>query len=1193
MRASHVIAFVAVLLPPLVAAAQPKPEVALHLTDEAGQPLAVASSLVLTAVAEPGRRFRAEASGGVTRYVLAVPPGVYEVEAAARGYQTRQTRITVPAGRGADLSLALHAREAEEDLLGRLAKATSSQRDAVPPGALERALRQKGRMPRPGPPPPRRPACQWTSLGPRNINGRVRALAAHPTRGKTLYAGAANAGVWITRDSGTTWSPLMRDEGSLAVGSLAVHLTDPAAPDGDVTVYAGTGQVEFADTTIFPSYPGVGVLRSTQNGRPGTWTASGDFGTLDVTSLAVDPTSVSGDPDTVILYAGGSGGIFRSADGGKTWNRLTAEINVQSLALDPDDAKTLWAGVTGTGILKIDTLTGNTSTLNNGLALTTGGSPFSLVLIAISPSMPHTSYAKVDQTVYRLSGNTWTSLGDHGGDPYGYWSELLAVDPADSKTLLTGAQGLERSDDSGDHWSSEDGTLSDQHAAAFSSADHRIVYVGNDHGVWRRDFAETAGSWSKASNGLILTQFNTLGSSPAGPNLVGGGSQDNDTERTLGGLTWDDILHGDGDSFVADPADPHHIYAQQSWGLGDPRNGFVLKSDDGAASFQQLDTGVTFPGGPFVTPLLLDPASPADPDRKLFVGGRSQVFRSTDGSASWKAASPDLGGEVRTLALATSGKALWAGLPKRKVWFTANRDATTPAWTEVTTGTASGSAVLPNRRLTRLAADPADGRAVYATFGGWAGGATGPFGHVFHGAVARNGTVSWTDISGNLPDVPANALAVDPAEPGRLWVGTDIGVFTSADGGTTWGDFNGDALPNVVVSALELDSQRSVLRAATYGWGMWQRQLKASCPATDLYVRDSRIDTGETFPSPSGVPDPGALDTDVYWWQSPDIKVSTGPAPRDGVEFDQMAAESAVRGTTVPIYIQVHNRGPETVHHVKVAALWIRASAGVPALPDDFWATFPGPFQAASEWKLIDPAVPFQTIDKLLPHTPAILRWDFAVPQNATEDSCAFVAVSSDEDLVTRSDSASDHLVEVVVPGDKHVTQRNLHIVDAGVPPPGGSAAPEAGMRIDLHNPDRSRVSFEIVADRGNLPRGSRVAILLPHVLPASTAGAVPLAPVTGQEWWAGAERRRGGTWELAADLPPGSGRRHFVLPSFIIRGRDHVTAGIAVALPPGAPPGAVYRFSVLERRKGGRVIGGGSYELRVPERRVVVGEKP
>ena len=192
----------------------------------------------------------------------------------------------------------------------------------------------------------------------------------------------------------------MRDEGSLAIGSLAIHLTDPDAPDGDVTVYAGTGQVEFADSTIFPSYPGVGVLRSTQYGRPGTWTASGDFGTLDVTSLAVDPTSVTGDPDKVIVYAGGSGGIFRSVDGGKTWNRLTTEINVQSLALDPADAKTLWAGVTGTGIVKIDTLTGATSTLNNGLTLKdSGGNPFWLVLIAIGPSAPHTRYAKVNQTL--------------------------------------------------------------------------------------------------------------------------------------------------------------------------------------------------------------------------------------------------------------------------------------------------------------------------------------------------------------------------------------------------------------------------------------------------------------------------------------------------------------------------------------------------------------------------------------------------------------------------------------------------------------------------------------------------------------------------------------------------------------------------------------------------------------------------
>ena len=185
MRASPVIAFAAVLFLSLAAAAQPKPEVALRLTDEAGRPLAVASSLALTSVADPGRRFRAQAaSGGVTRYILAVPPGAYEVEATARGHRTQRARITVPAGHGADLSLALHARELEEDLLGRLAKTPSSRPDAVPPGAWERALRRKREMPRPGPPPPRRPACQWTSLGPRNINGRVRALAAHPTHGR-------------------------------------------------------------------------------------------------------------------------------------------------------------------------------------------------------------------------------------------------------------------------------------------------------------------------------------------------------------------------------------------------------------------------------------------------------------------------------------------------------------------------------------------------------------------------------------------------------------------------------------------------------------------------------------------------------------------------------------------------------------------------------------------------------------------------------------------------------------------------------------------------------------------------------------------------------------------------------------------------------------------------------------------------
>ena len=372
MRASHVLAFAAVLCVLPLAAAGPASEIALHLTDSAGRPLAVASSLSLTAIADPGRRFHAEApSGGVTRYILAVPPGVRGGGGGARaqdaagadhraGGARRRPLAGAPGPGGGGRS----ARPARESAL-LPARRGPARRLGTRPEA-------EGADAAPRPSPPRRPACQWTSLGPRNINGRVRALAAHPTRGKTLYAGAANAGVWITRDSGTTWSPLMRDEGSLAVGSLAVHLTDPAAPDGDVTVYAGTGQVEFAEPrsspptrawrpALHPGWPAWDLDREWRLRHPGRHVARCR---LDVGHRR----SRQGHP-----LRRGLGRDLCLADGGKTWNRLTAEINVQSLALDPADAKTLWAGVTGTGILKIDTLTGGTSTLNNGLALTTGG----------------------------------------------------------------------------------------------------------------------------------------------------------------------------------------------------------------------------------------------------------------------------------------------------------------------------------------------------------------------------------------------------------------------------------------------------------------------------------------------------------------------------------------------------------------------------------------------------------------------------------------------------------------------------------------------------------------------------------------------------------------------------------------------------------------------------------------------------
>ncbi len=195
------------------------------------------------------------------------------------------------------------------------------------------------------------------------------------------------------------------------------------------------------------------------------------------------------------------------------------------------------------------------------------------------------------------------------------------------------------------------------------------------------------------------------------------------------------------------------------------------------------------------------------------------------------------------------------------------------------------------------------------------------------------------------------------------------------------------------------------MRAATYGYGMWELELSGMCPNVDVNIRDNKLDTGESIPSPDNVPDPTLLGSVVRWWESADIKVDAYPYfPADplfdGVEFDLATAEDPVpNDATHPnpnhLYVQVHNRGPLSAHNVKVKVLYADASAGLPALPADFWANYPNDWTAASAWNTVDPAVPFQNIPELLPHTPKVLMWNWTVPVTAAEHTCMLAVISA------------------------------------------------------------------------------------------------------------------------------------------------------------------------------------------------------
>ena len=1173
----------------------------LMLKDERGQLITTKTKIIIKDLSTTHKQYAESKSGEVTRFIFELPPNIYSVHVLADGFRRYSQSVKVLPGQESNYEFIMSLREpynndddeeGEAELVQGRFTWFNQQRtypsSEFPKDAREKALRNKKFMKSKG--PIQIPGCNWLSNGPRNINGRIRDMAIHPADGNTVYAGSANGGIWVTRDAGQSWISLMRDEDALEIGAVAVHLKDPANPMGDTVIYAGTGEA-----TWWPGYPGIGVLKSVDSGV--TWNRTATMpspGNDRFSAIVIDPLSITSDPTTTVIYAGGTpGGLYKSNDSGFTWQSLLNK-NITGLVMDPTNHTIIYAAVASEGIYKYDPTTNTWNTFNTGFT-----TPFpQLILIAIGQSSPYKMYAKLDETVYRYDSTTtsWRSLGNHGGTTYGYWNNVLSVDPTNSDIIFAGGIGLERSSDGGTSWQSVFGLHVDQHALVFDSTNHLNVYAGNDGGVYRGTYAsptDNIGVWVKVSDGLIITQFNQVGVSSAGLDVFGGGTQDNGTNRTVGGLTWNNILGADGGFFIIDPSNPYILYAET-------QNGGIYKSTNGGLSWVFLNG---FPGGPWVTPIVLDHASPLEPNRVLFAGGNSQVYRTADSGATWIPSSPNVGGQVNTIAVAPASSAIiYAGTGAGRIWRSSDNGTTTTNWIDITVGTVTGSVRLPGRSITDIIVHPTDPNVVYVTFSGFQSATPTTPGHVFRGTSTDMGaTWKWENISPTLLDIPVNAIQVSSFSSDTLYIGTDVGVFRTNDGGLSWQDFE-SGFPNVVVADLALNSTGDILRTATYGRGMLEIRLDTTmCPDVDIYVRDNKLDTGETIPSPTGVTDPTTVGSNVYWWESADIKIDAYPyypldALFDGVEFDFATNEDVVRNdSTHPnpnrLYVQVHNRGPLPAHNVKVKVLWLDCAAGQPLLPADFWSRYPNDWTAPSSWNTVNPGVPFQLISELLPNTPNVLTWNWTIPPTANEHVCMLAVISSDEDPVTRSDTvADDHMPWIIAPTDKHIAQRNLHVITAAAP----SNQPEPiKTLIDFHNPFDFPQYFDIIIDTRMLQKGSKLSILLPKVetrvpLTQIFGKGIEITTLSKKEWWGDKVKGISNKYlkyhcSIKGDIIDHSHDGIEVIPDILIPASDKIQSTLIFSSPPKAKAGSSSRFVIMQRQKKMIITGGSTYEIRIP----------
>jgi hypothetical protein len=667
--------------------------------------------------------------------------------------------------------------------------------------------------------------------GPTNIGGRISDIEFNPKNPNIVYAAAATGGLFKSTDMGLTWFPILDDASNLNGGDIGI---DPLHPD---TVYFGTGEPNGGHN----NFPGGGIYKTTDGGN--SWQFIGLENTAAVGRIVVDPSNTQ----RVFVAAVGSyfatnpeRGIYRSEDGGQTWNQslfISDSTGAIDIVMDPNNPSRLiaamWERVRRPNSSHLSGATSGIYRSSNGGSSweylgPANGLPdptadnVGRIGLALSPSNPDLVYAVYTDGsyysgLYRTTdfGTSWTNADpdyeiSNGGGGFSWYFGQVRIHPTNPDIVYVLDVAFMRSTNAGASWpiiygygGSPADFHVDHHALAFHPTNPDYLIEGNDGGI---NISTDAGvSWSKVAE-LPVTQFYEIGLDATNPQRLYGGTQDNGTLRTLTGALndWDRIYGGDGFYVLVDPTNPNVIYAESQYGnLGKSTNGG--NSWDGATSGIYGTTN-------WSTPVVMDPN-----DNQVLYYGAEQVFRSTNGAGSWTAISPDLTpvpaprlNTITTIGVApTNSNVIWAGTDASNVWVSTDYGAN---WTEV-------SATLPERWVTRVVPDPTDENIAYVTFSGikW----KDPQPHVFR---TTDQGQTWADISSNLPDAPVNAFAVDPLRPNVLFAGTDLGAYYSMDTGTSW-QYLSPNLPMVSVYDMKIHDTAYYLALGTHARSMYTLDL--------------------------------------------------------------------------------------------------------------------------------------------------------------------------------------------------------------------------------------------------------------------------------------------------------------------------------------------------------------------------------
>ncbi len=379
--------------------------------------------------------------------------------------------------------------------------------------------------------------------------------------------------------------------------------------------------------------------------------------------------------------------------------------------------------------------------------------------------------------------------------------------------------------------------------ARYDGVVNKTVYFGNDGGIYKTTDVTTVGNdaqpprisgWSKLDNSFGVTQFYS-GAGNASTGTIIGGAQDNGTllyTTKNGPQKWTSMFGGDGGSCAADPTEPNILYGEYVF-LN------VHRSLDGGATAEYI-SGQFWDGQQwrykpvpfqipdaasnsalFIGPFVLDPNEP----NRILAGGLS-LWRTNDARTpntissgpSWDSIKNSAGGNISAIAIQPSNSdIIWVGHEDGQVYKTTNGTDSVPVWQQI--DNSGPNPLNVGRYCTHITIDPAAPDTVYITFGGYTQG------NVWK---TIDGGANWSNISGNsLPSAPVRALAIHPDSSVLLYLGTEVGLYASEDGGANWSPTNEG--PNNC-SVDDLFWMNRTLIAVTHGRGMFSIDLSAAVP---------------------------------------------------------------------------------------------------------------------------------------------------------------------------------------------------------------------------------------------------------------------------------------------------------------------------------------------------------------------------